>query len=257
MSTALVAALGCTSGCGENSERGADRNQATVAEKTFAYESTSVPPDPVKITQPNVLLITLDTVRADRLGPYGYEHACTPHLDAFAEEAVLFEHCCASAPVTLPSHTTILTGLEPYEHGVRNNGIHAIASDITTLAERLRAGGYATGAVIGSMVLGRRYGTAQGFDHFDDHFVEPIPGLPVAERRAARVSELGADWIRQHRDTAWFAWLHYFDPHDPYDPPPPYDRRCADPYDGEVAYTDAHLGGLFREIRRSGSERTR
>ena len=177
-----------------------------VAEETFAYESTDTPFDPVSSERPNVLLITLDTVRADRLGPYGYERAHTPHLNALAEEAVLFEHCCASVPVTLPSHATIITGLEPYEHGVRNNGIHAIAPDITTLAER----------------------------------------------RAARVSELGADWIHRHRRSPWFAWLHHFDPHDPYDPPAPYDRMCADPYDGEIAYTDAHLGGLFRELHRQG-----
>lgn len=248
----LAAAFILTAGCGGDADREAGGYRTAVPEETFAYESTHAPLDPVAPARPNVLLITLDTVRADRLGPYGYAPAHTPHLDAFAEEAVLFEHCCASVPVTLPSHATIITGLEPYEHGVRNNGIHAIAPDITTLAERLGAAGYATGAVMGSMVLGNRYGTAQGFDHFDDRFTQPIPGLPVAERRAARISELGAAWIREHRDRPWFAWLHYFDPHDPYDPPAPYDRTCARPYDGEIAYTDAHLGGLFRELRRQG-----
>jgi len=197
-------------------------------------------------------LLTLDTTRPDHLGCYGYGPETSPHLDAFASEALVFETCQASAPITLPSHCSILTGLEPPQHGVRNNGIHILPEDVTTLAEALQANGYATGAVVASIVLARHFGLAQGFDDFDDDISGPGAGNPLPERVAEEVTRRGLAWIRAHGAAPWFAWLHYFDPHDPYHPPSPFAELLPQAYDGEIAYLDAHLGGLFRELKRMG-----
>ncbi|MBD3237594.1 MAG: sulfatase-like hydrolase/transferase, partial [Candidatus Eisenbacteria bacterium] len=238
----------------EETARDADRAAPPPSTARFDYESPAEahPLAPPELPSMNVLLITLDTVRRDRLDDYGGERGVTPHLAAFAREAIAFDDCQASVPVTLPSHATILTGLEPFEHGARNNGTYVLPEEVTTLAEVFAAQGYATAAVVAAFVLSARYGVAQGFDHFDDDFSGGVAGSPVPQRIAEEVSRRGLDWLREHRGESWFAWLHYFDPHDPYAPPAPYDTRFDDPYDGELAYMDAHLGGLFRELRHLG-----
>ncbi len=253
----LVSGFGCSDDAPQDqpSSDAAPAVDSAHAPTRFAYESPGEAPDEaMTVTEGPVhlLLITLDTVRADHLGCYGYEHPTTPHLDALAQEALLFETCQASVPVTLPSHCTIITGMEPFEHGVRNNGTFVLSDEITTLAEVMHAQGYATGAVMASIVLAQRFGTAQGFDHFDDDFTGPGAGHPLPERVAGEVTRRGLEWIRNQPDRPWFAWLHYFDPHDPYHPPAPFDRMLDAPYDGEIAYADAHLGGLFRELKRMG-----
>ncbi|MEL6545670.1 MAG: sulfatase-like hydrolase/transferase, partial [Myxococcota bacterium] len=121
-----------------------------------------------KARRPNVLVVTWDTTRADRLGPYGRKNAGTPTLDRLAKRGVVFEECRAAAPITMPSHSTLFTGLYPPRHGVRDNGIFKLPDSVTTLAEHLGQAGYGTGAAIGSFVLSRQFGIAQGFEHFDD-----------------------------------------------------------------------------------------
>lgn len=258
----LLLALGLgtliLSGCGGDAEREATgragSGNAATPEMRFAYESAdnaAALPAPDH-DRTNTLLVTIDTVRRDRLDDYGGRRGATPRLAAFAKEALAFDDCQASVPVTLPSHATILTGREPFEHGVRNNGTYVLPDEATTLAELFAEQDYATGAVVASFVLSARYGVAQGFDHFDDDFSGGVAGSPVPQRIAEEVSRRGLAWISAHRAEPWFAWLHYFDPHDPYSPPAPFDTRFADPYDGELAYMDAHLGGLFRELERLG-----
>ena len=219
----------------------------------FPYESAegTQRPDEGRPNRPNVLLLTLDTTRMDRLSVYGATTGTTPNLAEFAKESLVFDQAFASAPTTLPSHTTILTGLEPFEHGVRNNGIHALAPEFETLAESTKELGYSTGAILGAFPVSSPFGLGQGFDHFDDAFTVGVD-TPVPQRHAEDVSRLGLEWIKQHRDEPWFCWLHYFDPHDPYAPPSPYSDIFPNPYDGELAYMDAHIGGLFRELKRQG-----
>ncbi len=220
----------------------------------FPYESADgfSRPQAGRETRPNVLLITLDTVRKDRLSLYGYPYGTSPNLDAMAEEGVTFDNAYASAPVTLPSHSTILTGLEPFAHGVRNNGIHSLAPEFQTLAEATRSMGYATGAIVGAFPVASQFGLNQGFDHYDDDFSAGEAGNPVPQRLADEVSRRGLDWIKSAATGPWFCWLHYFDPHDPYDAPGPYGELLDNPYDEEIVFTDAHLGGLFRELQRHG-----
>ncbi|MEM9557086.1 MAG: sulfatase-like hydrolase/transferase [Acidobacteriota bacterium] len=208
----------------------------------------------------NVLLVTFDTTRADHLGCYGHETIQTPSIDGLARDGVLFERAYASVPITAPSHTTILTGLYPMAHGMRDNGLFVLDDATVTLAERLRDAGYATGAAIGSFPLASQFGLNQGFDLYDDHFTLPYEdfrGERVVkksrmffdERPAELVNEPLLAWLDEHHDRAFFAWAHYFDPHLPVEPPPPYDQiYLADPYLGEIAYADEALGQLLAHL---------
>ncbi len=212
----------------------------------------------------NVLLVTFDTTRADRIGCYGYERASTPNLDALAAEGFLFEQAFSAVPITLPSHSTILTGQYPLAHGVRDNGVFRLSDSQTTLAEILSAAGYGTAAAIASFPLESSFGADQGFDLYDDNFaaayqdflgqrVVPKFGLYFDERHAALVNQALMPWLDEHHDRPFFAWAHYFDPHQPYAPPPPYDQLFIDdPYDGEIAYADEALGGLIDHLRELG-----
>jgi arylsulfatase A-like enzyme/Flp pilus assembly protein TadD len=202
---------------------------------------------------PNVLLITIDTLRADRVGAYGGIGVETPALDGLAAEGVLFETSIAATPLTLPSHTSILTGMTPPRHGVRQNGIFRLDESRETLAERFRDAGYDTGAVVGAIVLDARFGLAQGFDFYD--WTMPSrraseTGYP--ERSAAEVTEAALRWLRE-RDRVFFLWLHYYDPHAAYLPPASFQQRFAGrPYEGEIAYVDEQIERVFRELRSSG-----
>jgi arylsulfatase A-like enzyme/Flp pilus assembly protein TadD len=197
----------------------------------------------------NVLLITIDTLRADVLGCYG-GRAATPNLDRLASLGARFDFAHAHAVITLPSHASILTGLYPTQHGVHENSGYRLAADIPTLASRLKPHGFATGAFVGAFPVDSRFGLNAGFDMYDDHY----PGtsmnseFKLPERRADAVVQVAIRWIAVQQGR-WFAWVHVFDPHSPYTPPPPFDRQYAgQPYLGEVAWTDSALGSLLETV---------
>ena len=190
-----------------------------------------------------MLLVTVDTLRADRVGAYGDAAARTPAMDGLAASGVLFEHAFTPSPVTLPAHTSIMTGLAPPTHGVRGNGAFALGPGTPTLAEALRARGLASAAFIGGFPLARRFGLARGFDHYDDALAKsPGVSYELAERRGDAVVESARSWLSLHPGRV-FVWVHLFDPHAPYDPP--VSRPGLDPYRGEVAATDAALATLL------------
>jgi arylsulfatase A-like enzyme/Flp pilus assembly protein TadD len=199
----------------------------------------------------NVLLITIDTLRADALSSYGGP-ASTPALDRVAAGGVRFTFAHAHAVITLPSHTSIFTGQYPYQHGVRENTGYRVAPGAQTIATLLKRAGYATGAFVGAFPVHSRFGLNQGFDTYDDRFGETRAPTEfvMPERPATAVVPLAREWIAQHRNGPWFVWVHVFDPHAPYRPPPPFDTQYAGrPYYGEVAATDAALSPLLDEVR--------
>ncbi len=192
----------------------------------------------------NILLITLDTTRADHIGAYGDSAAQTPNLDALAADGVLFERAISSAPITLPAHASLFTGSHPFAHGVRNNGSFVLTGAAPTLATVAHDAGYRTAAFVSAFVLDRRYGLGRGFDDYDDRF--PL------ERRGEATAAAAESWLAANARSGrpFFLWLHFYDPHDPYDPPPPYrDAFAARPYDGEIAYTDANVGRVIARLR--------
>ena len=202
---------------------------------------------------PNLLLITIDTLRADRLGVYGYEGAETPAIDRLAAEGVRFAHAVTAAPTTLPSHATMLTGATPPRHGVRDNAAGILPEAATTLAEAFTVEEYATAAFVSAFVLDPRWGLSQGFETYD---APPVASgeAPASPQEAERLGELtvaaALEWMQARGDEPWFVWLHLFDPHAPYAAPEPYSSRFApEPYDGEIAYTDSLIARL-----RSGLE---
>jgi arylsulfatase A-like enzyme/Tfp pilus assembly protein PilF len=205
----------------------------------------------------NVLLVTLDTVRADAVGAYG-GRARTPNLDRLAALGLRFDAAHAHAVTTLPSHASILTGLNPPEHGIHDNNGYRLAPAIPTLASRLKAQGFATGAFVAAFPLDSRFGLTTGFDLYDDHYPGTSGGREfiLPERRGDAVVAAARAWIGAQRGR-WFAWVHLFDPHAPYTPPPPFDREYADsPYHGEVAYTDSVIGTLLASLPSSAGRPT-
>jgi arylsulfatase A-like enzyme/Tfp pilus assembly protein PilF len=201
----------------------------------------------------NVLLITIDTLRADRLGCYGSVHSKTPYIDALAARSVLFARAFAHTSTTLPSHTNILLGTTPLYHGVHDNYNFKVGEEYVTLAEYLKGEGYSTGAFIGAFPLDSRFGLSQGFDFYDGDFGLTASGrVKETERRAETVIEKALSWL-DRQVSPWFLWVHCYDPHDPYEPPEPYASRYAgSPYDGEVAYVDSALERLFQYLERKG-----
>ena len=196
----------------------------------------------------NLVLITLDTVRADHLGAYGRAVAETPALDRLAAEGVRFAAASSPAPLTLPSHASLLSGLLPPRHGLRNNGVGAFPEDRATLATALGAAGFRTGAFVGAFVLDHRYGLARGFEVYDDE-VDRGPDAAAggeAERPADRVVDRALAWLDQlARDNPrpFFLWVHLYDAHAPYAPPAAVAaRHPGRPYDGEIAFVDAAGG---------------
>jgi choline-sulfatase len=209
---------------------------------------------------PSILLVSVDTLRADRIGSYGYKAAATPVLDALAARGLRFEHAATVAPLTLPAHTSLLTGTFPAFHGVRDNGSFYVGDEITTLAEVLRTRGYRTGGFVGAYVLDHRWGIGQGFDRYFDDFdlskYAMSAGLDAAQRPGSEVVDRALAWLGENRDDPFFAWVHLYDPHSPYVPPEPYRSRfpatMQGAYDGEVASTDAQIGRLMEYLRTSG-----
>ncbi len=208
----------------------------------------------------NVVILTLDTTRADRLGCYGHAEASTPNLDAFARErAVRFEDAITVAPLTLPAHTSIFTGTYPVHHGVHDNDGFYVAEDVTTLAEILAAAGYATGAVVGAFPVDSQFNLDQGFATYDDDYQDDwtrdeveartLRSFGFVERRADLVNRAVGRWFERHETEPFFLWVHYFDPHQPYDPPKPYGSMYPNPYDGEIAFADECFGDLLDTLR--------
>ncbi len=200
----------------------------------------------------NVLLITLDTTRSDRLGCYGYEAAGTPALDALAEQGTLFENAFCQVPLTLPSHCSILTGLNPPSHGVHINGSEVLSPQVETLAETMKASGYQTGAFIAAWVVDAVFGLSQGFDHYDDLASSGHDASEQAERRGDEVVDAALAWLDTTGDAPFFAWVHLFDPHTPFTAPPPFDEQFEHPYDAEIAFTDSQVGRLTAWLRERG-----
>lgn len=205
----------------------------------------------------SLLLITIDTLRADRVGAYGAGAGATPGLDALAARGLVFEQARAAVPLTLPSHATLLSGLEPPHHGVRDNGLYVFPEAPATLATHLHAAGYATAAFVGAFVLDRRFGLARGFDLYDDRVErdERRAGGLESERRAEIVVAAARAWITAQR-RPFFAWVHVYDAHAPYAAPDAWAARFpGQPYEAEIAYVDAQLTGLIEDARRASAGR--
>ncbi len=208
-------------------------------------------------TDLNVVVVTLDTTRADRIGAYGHPAAAaTPVFDRLAREGILFEQAMTSAPLTLPAHATMFTGGFPPQHGVRDNGGFFLDPGATTLAERLAARGYRTGAFVGAYVLDSKWGLDQGFEHYADDFdLSTVKAVSLGNvaRRADAVVDLALPWLSAVAGQRFFAWLHFYDAHAPYDAPEPYrSQYAAQPYNGEVAFADAQLGRVVDFLERGG-----
>jgi len=208
--------------------------------------------------RPHILLVTLDTTRADRLGPWGDEAARTPHIDALAGRGVVFERAYASSALTLPSHTTMLSGLETWEHGVRDNGRFRVPDTIETVPEILAARGYDTAAFVAAYVLDRSFGLDQGFDHYDDRVDsedDPLSRM-VPSRSGSAVTQAAADWL-QGMDSdrrPWFLWVHYYDVHLPRRSPAPF-NEIEDEYAAAIAHVDNEVGRLLAHVEAASPRR--
>jgi arylsulfatase A-like enzyme/Flp pilus assembly protein TadD len=204
-------------------------------------------------SSPNILIVTIDTLRPDRLSCYNPAYLKTPIIDALAASGVLFERAFAHTSVTLPSHANIFLGMTPPYHGVSENSRSKVGPEFLTLAEHLKAGGYDTGAFVGAFPLDSRFGLDQGFDVYDDLFPSRSANPSAySERKAEDVLAAARAWL-SGRTRKWFCWIHLWDPHAPYRPPEPYATRFKDdPYSGEAAYVDASLGSFFSFLKSTG-----
>ncbi len=204
----------------------------------------------------NVVFITLDTLRADRLGCYGFQGISTPAIDGLARDGVLFEQVTATVPLTFPAHASIFTGRIPPHHGVRDNGGFFLEDSETTLAERFKQAGFVTGGFVAAWVLESRWGLSQGFDHYSDRFdlsQYKILSLGTVQKQGDEVMSDALAWLETVKQRKFFAWVHLYDPHAPYEPPEPYKSRYPDqPYLGEVAYTDHVVGRLVEWLNGNG-----
>src|SRR5437899_4461370 len=214
---------------------------------------------PVHAEAPNIVFITVDTTRADRMGFLGNTHGLTPNLDLLARQGVVFERAYSQAPLTPVSHATIFTGTYPQFHTVTDFG-HPLPALLPYLPEILKKSGYHTAAFIGSLILDPKASMAPGFDRGFDFFDagfrikrdrDEDRYAPV-ERRAGDVVGHAITGLNKNRQPPFFIWVHLYDPHAPYDPPAPYDKRFKDPYEGEIAYADASLGKLLTYLRQHG-----
>jgi arylsulfatase A-like enzyme/cytochrome c-type biogenesis protein CcmH/NrfG len=198
----------------------------------------------------SVVLVTIDTLRADRVGAYGNSAGLTPTIDRLANEGIRFARTYAHAPLTLPSHASLLTGRYPTHTGVHDNGTFQLG-EMATLATTLKAAGYRTAAFVGAFVLDARFGLHRGFDTYDDRMIGSSADLDVVQRTADQVLAPALQWIVSARAQPgrFFAWVHLYDPHEPYAAPEPYRSRYgADPYGGEIAYADRALGEFFDRL---------
>jgi arylsulfatase A-like enzyme/cytochrome c-type biogenesis protein CcmH/NrfG len=203
--------------------------------------------------RPNVLLVTLDTTRAEHLGAYGATGAATPAFDRIAHEGLLFTSAWTVTPLTTPAHASSMTGLYPQAHGVRNNGRFRLPGEVKTLASVLAGAGYRTGAFVGAFTVSRPFGFAAGFERFDDDFGTDGHGRARSERRADEVDTRALAWLTEavRGPAPFFAWLHYYDAHDPNEPPIAETFRGR-LYDGEIASADAALGRVLEFLGQAG-----
>ncbi len=225
--TALAVALTLLSGCGRR-------------------------PEPPR----NLVLVTIDTLRADRLGCYGADDVETPNLDRMAREGAMAERATAHVPLTRPSHVSLFTGMLPTRHGIRDNISPARLPDVPTLASVAKAAGFRTAAFVSSIVLASGGGLERGFDLYSDDLAEgagEIPFLNELQRPGDETVKEALGWLESNREARLFAWIHLYEPHEPYEPPEPYRTRYADrPYDGEVAWSDELFGRLGEGLARLG-----
>ena len=224
---------------------------ATAALSVAACRPTPAVPPAAR----HVVLVTIDTLRADRLGCYG-SNVATPHLDRIASEGALAPQATAHVPLTRPSHVTLFTGLLPFEHGIRDNVSPSVVPDTPLLAEAFKKAGFATAAFVSSVVLASESGLDRGFDVYSDRF-EGARGdaqfLNTVQKRGDVTLAEATAWLEANHARRVFAWIHLYDPHDPYEPPEPYASRYADrPYDGEVAWSDELIGRLDATLTRLG-----
>jgi len=218
----------------------------------FSFHQSNKIPTTNKSFLPNIVLITLDTTRADHLGCYGYSKNTSPNIDKLAKNGILFRHAFTPVPLTLPSHCSILTGMYPSTHNVHNNGLYQLNQNFFTLPEVLKEKGYQTAAFISSFTLDSRFGLDQGFDYYDDQFNqnEALKNYR-SERNAAEVYNAFLKWFQQRSSEKFFCWIHFFDPHLPYNPPSPYKEKFSGhPYDGEIAYMDFYVGQIIKVLKK-------
>jgi len=219
-------------------------------------DAAGIDAPPALLRDFNVLLITMDTTRADHLRAYGHTGVETPNLDSLAQRGVLFSHAITPSPSTLPAHSSIHTGLYPFHHGARANGTFRLTEDVQTLAETFKAAGYRTGAAISAFVLDGRFGLPQGFDDYNDDLTKGVKHSPhmFRERPAELTNEVVFRWLDKNAQAGkFFYWAHFFDPHAAYLPPEPYRSKYAhDRYSGEIAYTDAQIGKLLEKLEALG-----
>jgi len=208
----------------------------------------------------NLLVVTLDTLRADHVGSYGYAPARTLRLDALAARGVRFAHAATVTPLTLPAHCSLFTGTFPAHHGVRDNGGYYLADEHVTLAELLRDRGFRTGAFVSAFVLDSRWGIGQGFERFADDFdlskFKEAVGMDAIQRPGSETVDSALRWVAEDRSRPFFLWVHLYDPHTPYTPPREYaeffPRTMVGAYDAEIALTDHQLGRLLDALEGDG-----
>src|SRR5882724_10524137 len=214
----------------------------------IGYAALAVP-----TASPNVVVITIDTLRADHLGCYGYKQIRTPNIDALAADATRFERAYTAVPVTLPSHTVMFTGTYPMLSGMHDFAANKSGPGHATLAAVPKEHRYATGPVIGSAVLDSRFGLNRGSDFYYDHFDFnrlQESNLEEMERPGNLVADVTLDWLSKNYQKKFFLWMHLYDPHYPYRPPVPYSEQYKDrPYDGEIAFADAQVGRLIEFLK--------
>jgi arylsulfatase A-like enzyme/Flp pilus assembly protein TadD len=208
---------------------------------------TQPPPEKEKS---NFILISIDTTRADAIGIYGNEHIKTPVLDSFAQRGALFQNAVAHVPLTLPSHTTLMTGLLPAKNGVRDNHGYRLKQSIPTMASLLRDNGYKTAAFVSSVILDHRFGLDHGFDTYNDfiQYGSQQSVSPQNERIASATTAEAVNWLSSNQQSPYFLFVHYYDPHAKYDPPEPYKSNFVNHYYGEIAYVDSQIGVLLQSV---------
>src|SRR5438045_8189570 len=202
---------------------------------------------------PNVVVITIDTLRADHLGCYGDQQIRTPNIDSLAADGVRFERAYTPVPVTLPAHTVLFTGTYPLLSGIHDFSANKLSPTQPTLASVLKEQGYITAAVLGSAVLDSRFGLNRGFDFYYDHFDFnrlQESNLDEMERPGNVVADNALDWLAKIADKKFFLWMHLYDPHFPYRPPSPYSEQYRDrQYDSDIAFADAQVGRLLELLK--------
>jgi len=200
----------------------------------------------------NVVLISMDTTRADNLSCYGVYKNATPRIDELASQGILFKNTYSPIPLTLPAHSTMLTGMFPPRHGVHDNSSYKLNEKYETLAELLKAKGFTTAAFISAFIIDAQFGLDQGFDLYDDKFEQELENSAISQRRGGETTEHALKWLNENKDDPFFMFVHYYDPHMPYDPPEPYKTMITHPYFAEIAYTDHCIGLVIDELKKLG-----